>query len=142
MTPDEIARHSTKAMWDEDHASRGLGMAIESSGPGRAVVSMTITQGMVNGHGTCHGGYIFTLADSAFAFACNSHGRRAVAQYCSIQFLAPGKLGMRLVAEAVERVTADRSGVTDVTVRDGEGGVIAEFRGHSRIVPGSLLPPT
>jgi acyl-CoA thioesterase len=142
MTPDEIARISADAMWAEDNASRGLGMVIESVSAGRSVVSMTITESMVNGHGTCHGGYLFTLADSAFAFACNSFGQRAVAQYCSIQFLAPGRLGMTLIAEGIVRVNADRSGVTDVTIRDGNGGLIAEFRGHSRTVPGSLLPQT
>jgi acyl-CoA thioesterase len=140
MTPDDIARLSTEAMWAEDRASRGLGMEIVSAGPGRAVVEMTVTEAMTNGHGTCHGGYIFTLADSAFAFACNSHGQRSVAQHCSVSFLAPARQGMRLVAEGVERQRGERSGITDVTVRDETGGIIAEFRGHSRVVPGSLLP--
>ncbi len=140
MSPEEIARQCAEAMWAEDHASRGLGMELVSVGPGRAVVAMTITKAMVNGHGTCHGGYIFTLADSAFAFACNSHGPRSVAQQCAVTYLAPGREGMRLVAEGVERQRGLRSGITDVTVRDEMGAVIAEFRGHSRVVPGSLLP--
>jgi acyl-CoA thioesterase len=140
MTPEEIADACAKAMWAEDHASRGLGMAIVSVGPGRATLAMTVTKAMTNGHGTCHGGYIFALADSAFAFACNSHGPRSVASQCSVAYLAPGHEGMRLVAEGVERQRGPRSGITDVTVRDEVGTVIAEFRGHSRVVPGSLLP--
>ena len=100
---------------------------------------MEVTTAMTNGHGMCHGGYIFLLADSAFAFACNSHGQRSVAQHCAVTFLAPGRLGSRLTAEAVERQRADRSGITDVTVRDETGAVIAEFRGHSRTIPGSLI---
>jgi acyl-CoA thioesterase len=137
---DEIARISAKTMWDEDNATRALGIEMISIGPGRATMAMTIQPSMTNGHGMCHGGYLFLLADSAFAFACNSHGQRHVAQHCNVTFLAPGKLGSRLVAEAHERQRAERSGITDVTVRDEAGTVIAEFRGHSRSIPGSLLP--
>jgi acyl-CoA thioesterase len=139
MTADEIAKRCAEAMWAEDHASRGLGMELIDIGPGRARIAMTVTKAMVNGHGTCHGGYIFTLADSAFAFACNSHGPRSVAQQCAVTYLAPGREGMRLIAEASERQRGPRSGITDVTVRDEAGNVIAEFRGHSRVVPGSLI---
>jgi acyl-CoA thioesterase len=141
MTRDaaEIARLSAEAMWAEDKASQGLGMKIDKVGPGFAALSMSVADNMVNGHGFCHGGFIFTLADSAFAFACNSHGQRAVAQQCAVTFLAPGRLGMRLIAEARERHRADRSGIYDVTVRDEAGAVIAEFRGHSRTLPGSLV---
>ena len=95
---------------------------------------------MVNGHGLCHGGYIFTLADSAFAFACNSHNQRHVAQHCQITYLAPGRLGMRLIAEARERHRGERSGIYDVTVKTEAGETIAEFRGHSRSIPGTLVP--
>ena len=115
-------------------------MELLATGPGAATMAMTIQPHMTNGHGMCHGGYIFLLADSAFAFACNSHGQRNVAQQCQVSFLAPGKLGSRLIAEAHERHRAERSGITDVTVRDETGAVIAEFRGHSRSIPGSLLP--
>jgi acyl-CoA thioesterase len=142
MTADEIAEACAAVMWADDNATRGLGMELVSIGPGRAVIAMTIRPDMTNGHGTCHGGYIFALADSAFAFACNTHGQRSVAQQCSIAYIAPGRAGMRLVAEGVERQRGARSGVTDVTVRDEAGNVIAEFRGHSRTVPGSLLPDT
>lgn len=139
MDKDEIARRSADAMWAEDNATQALGIERVSVGPGRAVMAMTIRESMTNGHGTCHGGYIFLLADSAFAFACNSHGQRTVAAHCSVSYIAPGKLGVRLVAEAVERQRGERSGITDVTVRDEAGAIIAEFRGHSRTIPGSLV---
>jgi acyl-CoA thioesterase len=137
----EIARLSADAMWADDRASQGLGMEIVEVGSGRARLSMTITERMLNGHGSCHGGFIFSLADSAFAFACNSHGQPAVAQHCSVTYVAPGRLGMRLVADARERQRGERSGIYDITVRDETGMVIAEFRGHSRTLPGSLIDP-
>jgi acyl-CoA thioesterase len=144
MTRDaaEIAQQSADAMWAEDKASRALGMKIEKVAPGLAVLSMSVGINMVNGHGLCHGGYIFTLADSAFAFACNSHNQRHVAQHCQIAYLAPGRLGMRLIAEARERHRGDRGGVYDVTVKTDAGETIAEFRGHSRSIPGTLVPET
>jgi acyl-CoA thioesterase len=137
---ESLARRCADAMWADDKASRGLGMKLVDVAPGRAVLSMTVTENMVNGHGTCHGGYIFLLADSAFAFACNSYNQKSVAQTCHIAFLAPGRLGMQLVAEATERHRADRSGIYDVTVRSDSGDTIAEFRGFSRTIPGMLLP--
>jgi acyl-CoA thioesterase len=137
----EIARLSADAMWADDRASQGLGMEIIEVGSGRARLAMTITERMLNGHGSCHGGFIFSLADSAFAFACNSHGQPAVAQHCSVTYVAPGRLGMRLVADAQERQRGERSGIYDITVRDETGMVIAEFRGHSRTLPGSLIDP-
>jgi acyl-CoA thioesterase len=140
LSKQEIAELCAKALWADDNATQALNMELVGVNPGRAVIAMTVTKAMTNGHGTCHGGYIFTLADSAFAFACNSHGPRSVAQHCSISYIAPGRLGMRLVAEGIERQRGERSGITDVTVRDEDGNIIAEFRGHSRTVPGSLLP--
>ena len=141
MTQDaaEIARRSAQAMWADDKASQGLGMEVLEVAPGRAKLAMTLTERMVNGHGLGHGGFIFTLADSALAFACNSYGFRSVAQQCSVTFLSPARLGMRLVAEATERHRAQRSGIYDVTVRDEIGTVIAEFRGHSRTLPERLF---
>jgi acyl-CoA thioesterase len=139
MTADGIARRATEALWAEDNASQGLGMKLVSVGPGRAVIAMTVTAAMTNGHGTCHGGYIFTLADSAFAFACNSVRQRSVAQQCQITYISPAREGMRLTAEGVERQRSERSGITDVTVRDESGNIIAEFRGHSRTVAGTLF---
>jgi acyl-CoA thioesterase len=139
-TAEETARLSADIMWAADNATQALGMELLSVSPGHAAVAMTVRPDMANGHGTCHGGFIFALADSAFAFACNSHGQRAVAQHCSVSYIAPGRPGMRLVADARERQRGERSGITDVTVRDEAGNIIAEFRGHSRTVPGSLLP--
>jgi acyl-CoA thioesterase len=138
--PGEIARLSAEAMWAGDRASQDLGMELLEVGPGRARLAMTVTGRMVNGHDLCHGGLIFTLADSAFALACNSHGRYAVAQHCAVTFLAPGRLGMRLIAEAAERHRAERSGIYDIVVRDeASGTAIAEFRGHSRTLPGNWV---
>ncbi len=140
MSKDSIAQICADTLLAEDSASKDLGIELVSVGPGRATMAMTVVKSMSNGHGTCHGGFLFTLADSAFAFACNSHGQRCVAQHCSISYIAPGRLGMRLIAVAVERQRGERSGITDVTIRDETGAIIAEFRGHSRTVPGSLLP--
>lgn len=140
--PATVARAVADQMWAEDRASAGLGMRIESVGPGCAVLSMTVTERMVNGHGMCHGGFIFTLADSAFAFACNSHGEKAVAQHCAITFLRPGRLHEVLRAEATERVQQGRSGITDVRVTGADGEIVAEFRGHSRNLGGRFFPAT
>jgi acyl-CoA thioesterase len=139
MTPAEVAKKSAEVMWAEDKASAGLGMVVEEVKPGEARLSMTIRADMVNGHGIAHGGFIFLLADSAFAFACNAYNQRTVAQHCAITFLAPGKEGMRLIAVARERQRAERSGIYDITVSEDGGAVIAEFRGHSRTLPGTLF---
>lgn len=140
MSPQALAEACAAAMWADDNASRRLGMVLERVGPGEAVVSMTVTDDMTNGHGTAHGGYMFTLADSAFAFACNSHNQRTVAQHCAITFLASPSVGDRLTAVAAERIVAGRSGICDVTVTDQNGRTVAEFRGHSRTVKGTHLP--
>src|SRR5262245_61333676 len=140
MDAPELARACADAMWVDDIATRSLGMSLVTIEPGHAVLAMTITERMVNGHKLCHGGFIFTLADSAFAYACNSHNQRTVAQHCSISFLNSARLGDRLVAQAVERQRAGRSGIYDVTVTREEGFVIAEFRGHSRTIDGEWLP--
>jgi acyl-CoA thioesterase len=140
MDAGEIARACADAMWTEDSASKGLGMQLISVEPGRAVLAMTITDKMVNGHNIAHGGFIFTLADSTFAFACNTYNQRTVAQQCAVTFIAPGKLGDRLIARGVERQRAGRSGIYDITVTREDGTVIAEFRGHSRTIEGTLLP--
>jgi acyl-CoA thioesterase len=121
------------AMWAEDRASQGLGMQLEHVAPGTARLAMEITERMVNGHGIAHGGFIFTLADSAFAFACNTYGEAVVAQHCAITYLRPGRLGETLVAEAEERTRSGRSGIYDVRVATRAGELVAEFRGHSRV---------
>lgn len=135
-----LAREAAAAMWAEDNASRALGMVLVEAGPGRAVLTMTVTAAMTNGHGMCHGGYIFTLADSAFAFACNSHNTRTVAQHCAVTFIAPGRLGDVLTATAAEISRTGRSGITDVTVTNQAGETIAVFRGHSRSLGGAIAP--
>jgi acyl-CoA thioesterase len=140
MDAAELARASAQALWEDDEASRSLGMEIVTIEPGHAVLAMTVTEQMVNGHNTCHGGYIFALADSAFAYAANSHNQRAVAQHCAIAYLTPAQFGDRLVARATERYRAGRSGIYDVMITREEGVVVAEFRGHSRTVEGELVP--
>jgi acyl-CoA thioesterase len=118
-------------MWDEDVASRSLGMELVTAAPGRAVVRMPVTEAMINGHDVAHGGYLFLLADSAFACACNSHGPVTLAAGADITFVAPVRRGDLLEARAIERVRFGRSGVYDVTVYRGEE-IVAEFRGRSR----------
>lgn len=118
-------------MYANDRATRSLGIRIEDVALGRATARMRVSADMVNGHAIAHGGYIFLLADTAFAFACNTHGA-TVASAAEIAFVRPAREGDDLIAEARERVRFGRSGVYDVTVRDIEGNTVAEFRGHSR----------
>ena len=139
MDAGAIARACAERMWAEDSTSKGLGMQLISVEPGRAILAMAITDKMVNGHNIAHGGYIFTLADSAFAFACNTYDQRCVAQHCAVTFVNPGKLGDRLTAHGVEKQRAGRSGIYDITVTRDDGTVIAEFRGHSRTIEGTIL---
>lgn len=139
MDADAIARACAERMWGDDSTSKGLGMQLISVEPGRAILAMTITDRMVNGHNIAHGGYIFTLADSTFAYACNTYDQRCVAQHCAITFLSPGKLGDRLTARGVEKQRAGRSGIYDITVTREDGTAIAEFRGHSRTIEGKIL---
>jgi len=139
LSPDDLARACADAMWKEDGASQGLGMEILEVKAGHAVLAMTIQPHMVNGHGIAHGGFIFTLADSAFAFACNSHNQRTVAAQCNISFIRPGKLGDTLVAAAREISRTGRSGIYDVRVTVNDT-VVAELRGHSRTIGGALVP--
>ena len=140
MTPDALATACARAMWADDNASQGLGMALDAIAPGQATLSMTVRPDMTNGHKTCHGGFIFTLADSAFAFACNTYNQRTVAQIASVSFLAPATEGDRLTARATEVWRQGRGGIYDVTVTRADGTVIAQFRGHSRTVKGTHLP--
>ena len=139
LSPDDLARACADAMWKEDDASSGLGMKIIEVGSGRATLTMRVAPHMVNGQRIAHGGFIFTLADSAFAFACNSHNQKSVAAQGDITFIRPGKLGDELVATAREISRSGRSGIYDVQVTTGDV-LIAEFRGHSRSIGGSWLP--
>lgn len=140
MTRVSLAKACADAMWAEDSASIGMGMKLVSVSPGRSELTMPIRQDMVNGHGSCHGGFIFAFADSAFAFACNTYNQRTVAQHCSITYLAPGRLGDLLTARGVEASRTGRSGIYDVYVENQKGETIAIFRGHSRTVKGEFFP--
>ena len=130
--PQALAQRSAAAMYEADLASRHLGIQLENVAPGRATARMLVRDTMINGHNICHGGYVFLLADTAFAFACNTYGPVTVAAACDVAFLAPAHLGDELIAEATERHHSGRSGIYDVTVHLPDTTVIAEFRGHSR----------
>ena len=138
MTPARLAEACAQAMWARDAASPALGMALDHVEPGAARVSMTVAPHMLNGHGTCHGGLIFALADTAFAFACNTGGMASVASHCSISFLHPVPPDAHLIAHAEERHQEGRTGIYDVRVTMG-GTTVAEFRGLSRTT-GQPLP--
>lgn len=142
MTPQERAERSAQAMWDSDNASKWLGMSLDHIGPGTATMSFTVQDHHLNGHKICHGGYIFTLADSAFAFACNSYNQVTVAQENSITFLSPGQPGERLTALAKETARTGRSGVYDITVTGEDGRKVAVFRGLSRTIKGQNFEET
>lgn len=134
-----LAERVAAGMFAKDRATQKLGMKIEAMRPGYARLSMRVAEDMVNGHRTCHGGFIFSLADSAFAFACNTGNEVTVAAGASIEFLQPGYAGDTLVAEAEERFRRKRSGVYDITVRNQEGTVIALFRGKSHQIGGPIV---
>jgi acyl-CoA thioesterase len=137
--PQALAEQVAAAMWSRDRATNALAMQILGVKPGYALVSMPVRADMLNGHDICHGGFIFTLADSAFAYACNSYNQNTVASACHIDFLAPAKQGDTLQAEAVERSLSGRTGVYDVTVRTHTGTTIALFRGKSYRIRGEVI---
>jgi acyl-CoA thioesterase len=134
-----IARACADAMWAEDEASRALGMKLLRVVPGEAEMSMPVTADKVNGQKICHGGFIFLLADSAFAFACNTYNERVVAQHCAVSFLRPAELDDLLTAHAREVYRSGRSGIYDVNVTREDGAMIAAFRGHSRVIDGKWV---
>jgi acyl-CoA thioesterase len=142
IEPDEqqIAEQVAAAMFARDAASRSLGMEVREVRPGYARLTLIVRPDMLNGHTICHGGVVFSLADSAFAFACNSRNQSTVASGCSIDFLAPAKAADELTAEAVERTLLGRIGIYDVTVTNQEGRTIALFRGRSYRVTGEVIP--
>ena len=142
LSPDEIAQKSAAAMWANDDASKWLGASLDEVSPGTAILSMTVAKHHTNGHDICHGGFIFTLADSAFAFACNSYNQVTVAQENSITYLSPGKPGERLTAVGVESAKNGRSGVYDITVTGEDGRKVALFRGLSRTIKGQNFEET
>ena len=136
MTPQDRAEKCAALMWGKDGASQSLGMQIAAIGPGTATLKMQVRDDMLNGHGICHGGMILTLADSAFAFACNSHNRLSVAQHIQITYLAPANLGETLTARATEQAFHNRNGTYDIAVTGAEGRQIALVRGHSHSLNG------
>jgi acyl-CoA thioesterase len=135
-----LAEAVAAAMYARDTASQGLGMQIEAIAPGYARMTMAVRADMLNGHQTCHGGFIFTLADSAFAFACNSHNLVTVGAGCTIDYLSPGREGDLLTATAVEQTLAGKSGIYDVKVNNQDGRTIALFRGKSHRISGEVIP--
>lgn len=140
MTAQQLAEACAKAMWAQDAASQGLDMRLEHVAPGEATLSMVITQRMANGHNNCHGGYIFTLADSAFAFACNAYNQLTVGHQAAITYIAPASVGDRLTATCRELHRKGRGGIYDVKVTNQHGEYVAEFRGHCRTVKGMHVP--
>jgi acyl-CoA thioesterase len=128
-----------RRMLEGDRVSRGLGITLIAAGVGRALLEMRVREDMLNGFGTCHGGVLYTFADTALSCACNSRNERSVAQHCSIIYLRPGRLGDQLTASAVERSAAGRVGLYDVKVTDPSGAVVAEFLGHARLIGGAVL---
>ena len=139
MTPFERAQKSADVMFADDMASAWMGFHIASVDEGRATLTMVVVPHHCNGHGMCHGGVIFALADSAFAFACNSRNQRTVAQHNVISYIASGRLGDVLAAEATDVSLTGRSGIYDVTITNQDGVIIAEFRGMSRAIRGTLF---
>ena len=140
MTDDDLARRTAAAMYDSDRASQMLGMRIEAVRVGYARLSMLVRRDMTNGHETCHGGLIFTLADSAFAFACNSRNERTVASGGQVDFVRPAYAGDTLVAEAVHRSQSGRTGVYDINVTNQDGALVALMRGRSHRIRGQVIP--
>jgi acyl-CoA thioesterase len=134
-----LAQRCADAMYARDSASQALGMRIVSVAPGFASMSMTVRADMLNGHATCHGGFIFALADSAFAFACNSHNLTTVAAGCTIEYLLPAREGDLLIATGRERTQAGRSGIYDIDVTNQHGATIAVFRGKSARIKGHVI---
>ncbi len=139
MTPKERAEKSAATMWSNDNASAWIGMEIIDVDEGSAALALVVAPHHVNGHGICHGGVTFSLADSAFAFACNSRNQNTLAQHIMISYLTPARLGDRLTARAIELSLTGRSGIYDITVVNQDGVVVAELRGHSRAIGGNLF---
>ena len=140
LAEQELAETCAQKMWAGDFAAQHLGVKLLKIAPGRAEMTMSIDDRMINGHKICHGGYIFTLADTAFAYACNSRNSFCVAQHCTISFIKPARLDDCLTAIAIERQREGRSGIYDITITNQNGDTIAEFRGSSRTIKGEFVP--
>ncbi|NHZ37716.1 hydroxyphenylacetyl-CoA thioesterase PaaI [Massilia rubra] len=138
LDPQALAELAGKTMFERDPASQALGMLLAEIRPGYARMTMPVRRDMLNGHQTCHGGYIFMLADSAFAFACNSHNLNTVGAGCTIDYLSPGREGDLLMAVAIEQALSGKTGVYDITVTNQDGRTLALFRGKSHRVTGNV----
>lgn len=136
----KMAQDCADSMYERDQASRHLGMEITRVSPGQATVTMPVTNTMIQGHGSCHGGYLFTLADSAFAFACNSYNKATVASGCTIDYMLGAREGDVLTANAAEQSRGNRTGVYDITITNQDRHVVALFRGKSYQVRGEVIP--
>jgi len=137
--PQAVAMAAAADMYERDHATQALGIEIVDIQPGAARMQMVVREDMLNGHQTCHGGFIFALADSTFAFACNSYNIQTVAAGCSIEYLAPGYEGDVLLAEASEQARSGKTGVYDIVVTNQDGKTIALFRGKSHQLKGEVI---
>ena len=137
--PKALAQASAEHMYARDNATQALGIQLIDVGPGSACMQMRVRPDMLNGHATCHGGFIFTLADSTFAFACNSYNLQTVAAGCTIEFLAPAYEGEVLEAHATEQARSGKTGVYDVVVTNADGKKIALMRGKSHQISGSVI---
>ena len=137
--PQALAEACAEAMYERDYASKSLGIVLDAVRPGFSQMSMTVSQTMVNGHALCHGGLIFTLADTAFAYACNSRNQSTVAARCSIDFIAPARLDDVLTAVAEERTLSGRTGIYDIIVRNQHKDLVALFRGNSYRIRGEVV---
>jgi acyl-CoA thioesterase len=138
-TPQQIAEATRDAMWRDDRASKSLGMDVLAIGPGSATLAMSVREDMLNGHDICHGGLITTLADSAFAFACNAYNEVTVAAGFDVNLLQAARRGDRLTAVASEISKSGRTGVYDIAVHNQRGEAVAAFRGRSYTVKGKAL---
>lgn len=137
--PQALAEAVAAVMFERDAAAQAMGITLDQIHPGSARLSMTVRPDMLNGHGLCHGGFIFALADTSFAYACNTGNLVTVASACNIDFLAPGRAGSRLHSDARMRSSAGRTGVYDIDVTDDEGNLIAMFRGKSYRIAGEVI---
>jgi acyl-CoA thioesterase len=137
--PQRVAEAVRDAMWRDDRASKSLGMQVLAVGPGSATLTMTVREDMLNGHDICHGGLVTTLADSAFAFACNAYNEVTVASGFDVNLVAAARLGDVLTARATEVHKAGRTGVYDIEVRNQRGERVAAFRGRSYTMKGRFV---
>ncbi|USG59670.1 hydroxyphenylacetyl-CoA thioesterase PaaI [Sneathiella marina] len=140
LSPEDVAKTVAETMYRKDIAAQHLGIALKEIGPGRAVMTMRVTDTMLNGHNICHGGYVFTLADTAFAYACNAYNQNAVAQSAQINFLKAVAPDTLLTATAEEQSRTGRTGLYDITVTNEQDDIVALFRGNSHTIKGQMIP--